>query len=186
MNGEAGASTCAIDIGLSKAPIQDLTPRTRRTSAACRASTSAELSHAESAQSPFQNRSDSAPIPPLPLTKMLCRRQSSFLKCRSFVSRRVSNIAHLFLRGERRTTELYYSVFPLCDLSIDPDVAKAVAIYLCQKMELSMTEIRAAAQVPVPAEKTSEGFGRRRFLAWSSTAWRDRLTVVRKPSHNQK
>jgi hypothetical protein len=72
------------------------------------------------------------------------------------------------------------------DLSIDPDVAKAVAIYLCQKMELSMTEIRAAAQIPGPAEKTSEGFGRRRFLAWSSTAWRDRLTVVRKPSHNQK
>jgi hypothetical protein len=37
-------------------------------------------------------------------------------------------------------------------------------------MELSMTEIRAAARVPVPADKTSEGFGRRRFLAWSSTA----------------
>jgi hypothetical protein len=33
-----------------------------------------------------------------------------------------------------------------------------------------MTEIRAAAQVPVSAEQTSEGFGRRRFLAWSSTA----------------
>jgi hypothetical protein len=37
-------------------------------------------------------------------------------------------------------------------------------------MELAMTEIRAAARVPVPAEKTAEGFGRRRFLAWSSTA----------------
>jgi hypothetical protein len=37
-------------------------------------------------------------------------------------------------------------------------------------MELSMTEIPAAARVPVPADKTSEGFGRRRFLAWSSTA----------------
>ena len=33
-----------------------------------------------------------------------------------------------------------------------------------------MTETRAAAQVPVPAQQTSEGFGRRRFLAWSSTA----------------
>jgi hypothetical protein len=33
-----------------------------------------------------------------------------------------------------------------------------------------MTEIRAVAQVPVPAEQSSEGFGRRRFLAWSSTA----------------
>jgi hypothetical protein len=33
-----------------------------------------------------------------------------------------------------------------------------------------MTEIRATAQVPVPAEKTTEAFGRRRFLAWSSTA----------------
>ena len=33
-----------------------------------------------------------------------------------------------------------------------------------------MTEVRAAAQVPVPAQQTSEGFGRRRFLAWSSTA----------------
>ena len=33
-----------------------------------------------------------------------------------------------------------------------------------------MTEHRAASQVPVPAQKTSEGFGRRRFLAWSSTA----------------
>lgn len=33
-----------------------------------------------------------------------------------------------------------------------------------------MTETRAAAHVPVPAEQTFEGFGRRRFLAWSSTA----------------
>jgi Ferritin-like domain len=33
-----------------------------------------------------------------------------------------------------------------------------------------MTEIRTASQTPAPAEKTSEGFGRRRFLAWSSTA----------------
>ncbi len=33
-----------------------------------------------------------------------------------------------------------------------------------------MTEIRDASQVPVPAKTTSEGFGRRRFLAWSSTA----------------
>ncbi len=33
-----------------------------------------------------------------------------------------------------------------------------------------MTEHRAASQVPVPAQQTSEGFGRRRFLAWSSTA----------------
>jgi hypothetical protein len=33
-----------------------------------------------------------------------------------------------------------------------------------------MTEIRDATQVPVPAGKTSDGFGRRRFLAWSSTA----------------
>jgi Ferritin-like domain len=33
-----------------------------------------------------------------------------------------------------------------------------------------MTEFRAISQAPAPAEKTSEGFGRRRFLAWSSTA----------------
>lgn len=33
-----------------------------------------------------------------------------------------------------------------------------------------MTEIRAAAQVPVPAGQISERFGRRRCLAWSSTA----------------
>jgi hypothetical protein len=33
-----------------------------------------------------------------------------------------------------------------------------------------MTEIRTASPAPVPAEKTTEGVARRRFLAWSSTA----------------
>lgn len=33
-----------------------------------------------------------------------------------------------------------------------------------------MTETRTVSQAPAPAVKTSEGFGRRRFLAWSSTA----------------
>jgi hypothetical protein len=33
-----------------------------------------------------------------------------------------------------------------------------------------MTESRTASQAKTPADKTSEGFGRRRFLAWSSTA----------------
>jgi hypothetical protein len=33
-----------------------------------------------------------------------------------------------------------------------------------------MKELRNASQANAPADKTSEGFGRRRFLAWSSTA----------------
>ena len=33
-----------------------------------------------------------------------------------------------------------------------------------------MTEIRATSQIPVPAKSNSDGLGRRRFLAWSSTA----------------
>ena len=33
-----------------------------------------------------------------------------------------------------------------------------------------MTDIRIISQAKAPADKTSEGFGRRRFLAWSSTA----------------
>ena len=33
-----------------------------------------------------------------------------------------------------------------------------------------MTDTRTASQANTPADKTSEGFGRRRFLAWSSTA----------------
>jgi Ferritin-like domain len=33
-----------------------------------------------------------------------------------------------------------------------------------------MTESRTVSQAKAPADKTSEGFGRRRFLAWSSTA----------------
>jgi Ferritin-like domain len=37
-------------------------------------------------------------------------------------------------------------------------------------MELPMTESRISSQAKAPADKTSEGFGRRRFLAWSSTA----------------
>jgi hypothetical protein len=37
-------------------------------------------------------------------------------------------------------------------------------------MELSMTDSRTVSPAKAPADKTSEGFGRRRFLAWSSTA----------------
>jgi hypothetical protein len=97
-----------------------------------------------------------------------------------FVSLKLSNIAHsLFsfaVNGRRLSyiAQSFHCAKP--DLSIDLHAAKPARIfpprriYLCQQMELSMTEIRAAAQVPVPAGQISERFGRRRCLAWSSTA----------------